>query len=64
MKFFAALAALTWWPLTSHAAEVDAGQLSAWWGIPFAGMLLCIAVLPLATPQLWHHHFEIGRAHV
>ncbi|MFT3666297.1 sodium:proton antiporter [Piscinibacter sp.] len=26
------------------------------WGIPFAGMLLSIAVLPLAAPRLWHHH--------
>lgn len=27
------------------------------WALPFAGMLLSIAVLPLAAPALWHHHF-------
>ncbi len=35
----------------------DASQLNAWWGVPFAGMLLSIAILPLATPGLWHRHF-------
>ncbi|MDY0742885.1 sodium:proton antiporter [Paucibacter sp. R3-3] len=25
--------------------------------IPFAGMLLSIAILPLAAPAFWHHHF-------
>ena len=36
---------------------IDGTQLSAAWGIPFAGMLLSIAILPLAAPALWHHHF-------
>ena len=40
-----------------QAAEVDGAQLSAWWGLPFAGMLLSIAILPLALPSIWHHHF-------
>jgi Na+/H+ antiporter NhaD/arsenite permease-like protein len=31
-------------------------QLSAWWGLPFAGMLLSIALLPLLAPTLWHRH--------
>jgi Na+/H+ antiporter NhaD/arsenite permease-like protein len=31
-------------------------QLSAWWGLPFAGMLLSIALLPLMAPTLWHRH--------
>jgi Na+/H+ antiporter NhaD/arsenite permease-like protein len=57
MKLFAALAALMLCPVAAHAADIDGSQLSAWWGIPFAGMLLSIAILPLATPQLWHHHF-------
>jgi Na+/H+ antiporter NhaD/arsenite permease-like protein len=39
------------------AAEVDGKQLSALWGIPFAGILLSIALCPLLTPQFWHHHF-------
>ncbi len=32
-------------------------MLSLAWVIPFAGVLLSIAILPLATPNLWHHHF-------
>lgn len=27
------------------------------WGIPFAGLLLSIAFLPLLAPDFWHHHF-------
>jgi len=42
---------------TAGAAEINAAALSAWWGIPFAGMLLSIAVMPLAIPKVWHHHF-------
>ncbi len=39
------------------AAEIDGAALSAWWGLPFAGMLLSIAILPLAIPKIWHRHF-------
>jgi Na+/H+ antiporter NhaD/arsenite permease-like protein len=56
-KNLTALAALVLFPLAAHAADIDGSKLSAWWGIPFAGMLLSIAILPLATPQFWHHHF-------
>ncbi|MGK2900721.1 MAG: sodium:proton antiporter [Burkholderiaceae bacterium] len=31
-------------------------QLSAWWGLPFAGMLLSIALLPLLVPTFWQRH--------
>jgi Na+/H+ antiporter NhaD/arsenite permease-like protein len=31
--------------------------LSAWWTIPFAGMLLSIALFPLFAPHFWHHHY-------
>ena len=27
------------------------------WGLPFAGLLLSIALLPLLAPSLWHRHF-------
>jgi Na+/H+ antiporter NhaD/arsenite permease-like protein len=57
IKPWAAIVALSLCPLAAQAAEIDGSKLSAWWGIPFAGMLLSIAILPLATPQLWHHHF-------
>jgi Na+/H+ antiporter NhaD/arsenite permease-like protein len=39
------------------ASEIDGRQLAVWWGLPFAGMLLSIAVVPLLAPHFWHHHF-------
>lgn len=39
------------------APHLDGGALSLVWGIPFAGILLCIALFPLAAPRFWHHHF-------
>ncbi|MEY4680312.1 MAG: putative arsenite-anitmonite efflux pump, ArsB family, partial [Pseudomonadota bacterium] len=39
------------------AAELDGARLGFAWAIPFIGVLLSIAILPLAAPQLWHHHF-------
>ncbi len=39
------------------APQLDGTQLGAQWVIPFAGLLLSIAILPLATPQVWHHHY-------
>ncbi|MDE2079935.1 MAG: sodium:proton antiporter [Burkholderiales bacterium] len=44
-------------PALAQAAEIDGSRLSAWWGLPFAGLLLSIAILPLAAPALWHRHF-------
>ncbi len=35
----------------------SASVLSGEWSIPFAGMLLSIAFLPLLTPAFWHRHF-------
>jgi Na+/H+ antiporter NhaD/arsenite permease-like protein len=31
--------------------------LSAWWTLPFAGMLLSIAFFPLFAPHFWHRHY-------
>lgn len=39
------------------AADFDGGQLSVLWGVPFAGILLSIALMPLLMPGFWHHHF-------
>ena len=50
----------------AHAASVgrlsscitnSARLLSAWWTIPFAGMLLSIALFPLFAPRFWHHRY-------
>jgi len=45
------------WPQLAVAADFDGRQLSALWGVPFAGLLLSIATLPLLAPMFWHHHF-------
>ncbi|WP_348635344.1 sodium:proton antiporter [Herbaspirillum sp. LeCh32-8] len=52
----AAFAAFTF-PSLCLAAEIDGAALSTLWALPFAGVLLSIAVLPLLAPSLWHHHF-------
>ncbi|CAN5149602.1 sodium:proton antiporter [soil metagenome] len=44
-------------PMLCNAAELDGRRLSIWWGFPFAGLLLSIAVLPLLFPGFWHRHF-------
>jgi Na+/H+ antiporter NhaD/arsenite permease-like protein len=41
----------------AQAAEVDGAALGAGWALPFAGVLLSIALMPLLIPQFWHHHF-------
>ncbi len=44
-------------PGIASAAEINGAALSALWGIPFAGILLSIALMPLWAPSFWHHHF-------
>lgn len=44
-------------PACALAADVDGSQLSVLWGVPFAGILLSIAIMPLLAPHFWHHHF-------
>lgn len=44
-------------PGIAAAAEFDGARLSVWWSIPFVGILLSIAVMPLLAPIFWHHHF-------
>jgi Na+/H+ antiporter NhaD/arsenite permease-like protein len=39
------------------AADLDGRQLSIVWGLPFAGILLSIALLPLLASSFWHHHY-------
>ncbi len=44
----------------AHAAEhaVDLGSvLPLWSAVPFAGILLSIALFPLVAPRFWHHHY-------
>lgn len=44
-------------PGLAQAADLDGSRLSVLWGVPFAGVLLSIALVPLVAPALWHHHF-------
>jgi Na+/H+ antiporter NhaD/arsenite permease-like protein len=43
--------------LAAGALQVNGAELAAPWAVPFVGLLLSIAILPLATPKLWHHHY-------
>ena len=46
--------------LPTHAADavphLQSGQIGLVWTLPFAGLLLSIALLPLIAPKIWHHH--------
>ncbi len=62
----AGVAAWLWMVLggmVAPAAAADHGHgnlgetLPLWSCLPFAGMLLSIALLPLLAPRFWHHHF-------
>jgi Na+/H+ antiporter NhaD/arsenite permease-like protein len=41
----------------ASAAEMSGAQLGLVWGVPFVGILLSIALLPLLAARLWHHHY-------
>src|SRR4029079_11576981 len=47
--------------LPAAAAESAGGMngaaLSPLWVLPFAGILLSIALMPVTAPGFWHHHF-------
>lgn len=36
---------------------MDGSTLSLIWGVPFAGLLLTIAILPILAPHFWHAHY-------
>lgn len=44
-------------PTLLQAASLHAENMSLAWGLPFAFILLSIALCPLLIPQIWHHHF-------
>ena len=54
-RSYVLLAALL--PSLVFAAEFDGSRLNLMWAIPFAGILLSIALMPLMVPSFWHHHF-------
>ncbi len=62
LLFFLMILVLSMIPSFLFAGEVDeavalGAKLSLWWTLPFAGILLSIAIFPLVLPDFWHHHF-------
>ena len=41
----------------AQAAAFDGASLSLAWVVPFVGLLVSIALLPLVAPTVWHRHF-------
>ncbi len=41
----------------ASAAEMNGATLGLAWALPFAGILLSIALFPLLAPHFWEHHF-------
>jgi Na+/H+ antiporter NhaD/arsenite permease-like protein len=42
---------------TTGAPHLDGASLGVVWVLPFVGILLSIALMPLLVPRFWHHHF-------
>lgn len=57
LRFLSVLFLLALTPAWSCAASFDGASLSPVWGVPFAGILLSIALMPLLAPSFWHHHY-------
>ena len=43
--------------MADSALSFDGASLSLAWCVPFAGLLLSIALVPLAAPAFWHRHY-------
>ena len=41
----------------SNSAHLVASDFTLLWLIPFIGILLSIAIIPLIFPSFWHHHY-------
>ncbi len=46
-------------PAEAAESALDARTLSLWWVVPFAGVLLSIAIIPLIAPDLWHRIYGL-----
>ncbi len=42
---------------SAGAPHLDGSELGLIWVVPFAAILLSIAIFPLLAPEFWHHHF-------
>ncbi|MEC8054514.1 MAG: sodium:proton antiporter, partial [Pseudomonadota bacterium] len=45
------------WAAGADAPHLEGSDLGLLWAVPFAGILLSIAIFPLVAPSFWHHHF-------
>lgn len=59
LAFVAALAACVLAAGPAEAAGADVGGLSPWWTLPFAGVLLSIAIMPLVSGHFWHRFYGL-----
>ncbi|MBP6563326.1 MAG: sodium:proton antiporter [Neisseriaceae bacterium] len=57
MRLMLAALSLLLLPSISYGADFNGADLSLAWGIPFAGILLSVALFPIFAPSFWHHHF-------
>ncbi|MDN8949309.1 sodium:proton antiporter, partial [Staphylococcus aureus] len=44
-------------PASVYAADSDGANLNLLWGLPFALILLSIALGPLFFSHTWHYHY-------
>ncbi len=44
-------------PAVSFASSINGAELSILWAVPFAGILLSLALCPMIVPNFWHHHY-------
>src|SRR3712207_2438078 len=42
---------------SADTPHLDGARLHLWWGVPFAGILLSIALVPLFSGLIWHRNF-------
>ncbi|MBP6115909.1 MAG: sodium:proton antiporter [Neisseriaceae bacterium] len=57
MRLMPAALSLLLLPSLSYGADFNGAELSLAWGIPFACILLSVALFPIFAPTFWHHHF-------
>jgi Na+/H+ antiporter NhaD/arsenite permease-like protein len=57
VRLIALVTAATVLPGSAQAATLDGAALPWPWVLPFAGILLTIALGPLAFPRFWHRHY-------
>ncbi|MBL8676960.1 MAG: sodium:proton antiporter [Alphaproteobacteria bacterium] len=44
-------------PLLATGGNLSGQDLSLWWGLPFVGMLLSLAFMPLLAVHIWENHY-------